>query len=306
MLKIYPLKMLFALCSLALVPLNGGPRKVIILKVFPEATVADLFAATKKGHFGLNMPTAPEFTPRGLFSATPKVMKTYPAFYKLPAGTITTASMIRFIKQSPMLFDADPAMKKTYQAATNEWINSHKAWFTLKTPATTTKLHETSEKVLSLLGKLSLSNPITRLCLQRILSTPKLSRSARFWNASILNKRSTISTAFGKKPEKMKLVVQPNKSWKITSCTAQVLKCFGLGILAGVVPAIVLESIGKNDGSSQLPMITFFGALAVSISSIYSRWMSDYNLTAEPESGIKVRIKIDEGEACDNSGTYAF
>lgn len=276
--------------------INAGNRKNIILKVFPDTTVADLFTTNKNGHLGLNLPIAPEFTKRSLFSAIPEGMSSYKAFYKTPAGTLTTASMIRFIKQSDTLFD-DATAKKTYQKSLNEYILAHKRWFKSKKSEDLVKLHEASNVVRKMLETLELSNPITRLCLQRILSTPKISLFDKALNAVALSKRSTIKAVFGKTEGTTKTIVKPNPSWRATSISIQALKILGVSCLLGIPATMFNDDFGSFVG---------WGSLVAMIFSCYSRWKTDYNLTAEPENGIKVRIAFDEGESYDNSGKFEF
>lgn len=290
------LPVIFALIA---VSAHSGKRTVVTLQVEPESNVADIFrtpvrgssqseGGAHKGLTGFHFPTAPEFTKRRFYQSVPSNMKSYPAFYKTPYGKLTTASMIRFIKQSPSMFD-NKLLRSGYEKALAECIQAHKTWFASKTDENHTKLRECEERILKLLEKLPLENPITRHQLQRMLSTPKRGRITRAWDWLILNKRSAIQTVPGKTAGKPKTIVVPNQSWKLTSLSVQVLKCLPIAWLAGEVSE-------------------YFGQASIILMAASSilRFKKDHRLTVEPSDGIKVKIEFDEGESCDASGDGGF
>ncbi len=260
----------------------AAKRAPITFAVTPDATVADLLISTHKKHTGLNLPRCPEFSSRWFWQQTPAKMSRYAAFFELGCGLIPTAAFIRFIKESPVLFE-DAAIKHLYKKSLADFIAATKKYRARRTKKNLEALRTKEAVVISFLKHLELQNPLIRAKTARIFSTPKHGFFKRFLNSLILPLRSRFKAKPGTKGKK--LCVAPNFLFIPVAATA---------INTAAVYGLFRFAFGEN--IALLPT-------AIMAYKALKAFNNDEKLTREPYEGIKVAIQLDEDPCCDASAS---
>lgn len=276
-------KTFLALICLAMPVTATDKRELVTLN---GSTVADVICSQRDGHVGFKIPLAPQFTQRNLFESFPKGMNEYPALYKTQTGTITTAAMIRFIKQGHALF-TNKQDQEIYKKLLKEAIDAHKEWYTETSKENLDALKKAENNVFEQLKPLSLNSPEIRSKLEVILSSPQRNIISKGLRSLILPNRAWI---FEKEKKDLKTKLMIKKSNFILNFTKQGVAALGpFAILAAF--AHIIKHL--PDKTKLLLVTVIFAVIAnIPVSSLLGTAASftDFKLTPEPGNGIKVVI----------------
>lgn len=300
---------ILALLLMAL-PANAADKRTIV--TLKGSTVADVLSSRSEvdGHIGFNVPLAPHFTERGLFRSFPKGMTEYPALFTTETGTITTAAMIRFIKNGHTLFNSAED-QAAYKKLLKTCIAAHKAWYATKSTDNLVTLRIAEGNIFNLLRRLSLTNSAIRDKLEKLLSSPSKNALAKTYHKLVLPKRAWIA------PQKDAIGSPAVKKSHPLANTAKQLslslgafyiyvRCYS-GTINKIVIGEVLPARAKVktyrdnhpiarkaiDLGLNLPALILLSTL---ITSSYAAF-TDFKLAPEPGNGIKVVIKYASPEA---------
>lgn len=314
-------KLFLAYLTLLLAPIHAktqDPRQTITLRVSKNAsTVADLLTTTMRGKTGFNMPLAPQFTERSFFELAPKEMSSYPMLYETASGTITTAAIVRFIKQmqinTTVLRDLArynyilTEFNEAHETILDDCIEAHKIWYADPSDENLASLQDAEAKGFNYLKTLDLRKQHIRKFVEDALSTPVTPLPK--WN----NAKAFASFDF----QTHQITAWSLRPKNFTSFISKKLKeglpiAFGMAALQYFVVAPMLaprlapmhqpDERGLRFVRKFATYATFalFGGLIASIHLL--NWATEDFTTPEPGDGIKVKIEFDEGESCDASG----
>jgi len=257
---------------------TASPEKKM-LSVDPTATVADVMATREKDsdEFRFQIPTCPEFTSRYFWQIAPRKMKSYKTEHKTEWGTISTATLIRFIKTSDILFE-DAATKQSYKNALSAAIDAHKNWFSNPSEANLARLNVQEKAIEAFLQTLDFSNPFNRKRLEKLLTTPQ-----KGILTSLLHLFSLGNA--------IKFVSKDDKNTKSSFKTPKLGALYP--VVFGMAKSLIsLILIGKNIKNADSPCVIIGIVLAL---QLLRHFKNDTNLTPEVGDGIKVKIEVDYG-----------
>ncbi len=253
----------------------------IKLAIDPTATVADLMCVKKDDSYGFIIPTTPEFTSRFPWQISPWKLKNYKTSYATDWGNeqrIPTASLVRFIKQSDVLFEDFPETRKSYQLALQKAITAHKKWFSNQTQENFIDLRAKEAEVEQLLKTLSFSNPFVEAHLKKILSSPDDSYFTSFLNFLSLPQQVIAA--------------------KITKTTGQVTEKFvprKFGILWPAAWVLIKNTLIAAALSGLVdPGMAKLVCLMALVKILYD-WKTDNNFTPEPAGGVNFDLSVNYG-----------
>ena len=264
---------------------SPAPEKKL-LSVDPTATVADVMATREKDSdkFRFQIPTCPEFTSRYFWQIAPWKMKSYKTAHTTEWGTISTATLIRFIKTSDVLFD-DASTKQSYKNALADAIDAHKNWFSDQSEANLARLKIQEKTVETFLQTLDFSNPFNRKRLEELLSTPAKGIMKSFFHLFSLGN----AIKFVKKDAK-------NAESLFKTPKMGALYPVGFGALKITSVFALFYHIANNNHNANL--ISDLWSCAVTgllIIQLLRHFKNDTNLTPEAGNGVKVKIEVDYG-----------
>lgn len=268
-------------------------RDVIVLQLPPTASVADVIRSPKTGNFVF--PTAPQFTHRSLWQALPRGMSAYPATYETRSGTLPMASMVRFIQQSPHLFDSE-AQYNGYKQALESCIQAHKEWQKHASAETLERLHAAENRVMEHLEVLRLQDGHVRARLEEILSSPTPAWIT-FAHQFVLPKRSWvkyIETNVGQ-PAKQAIVETAGFWEAVGNQKPLFIPLWAMSTLGCILVCLIRDKNALADDGTTLITSAGIGALvALAHSALVApaAWLADYNLTPELGNGTKVVIDL--------------
>ncbi len=258
--------------------IHASPEKKL-LSVDPTATVADVMATKDKDsdEFRFQIPTCPEFTSRYFWQIAPWKMKSYKTEHTTEWGTISTATLIRFIKTSDVLFD-DASSKQSYKNALAGAIDAHKNWFSNPSEANLARLNAQEKAVEAFLQTLDFSNPFNRKRLEKLLTTPQKGILKSFFHLFSLGNA-------------IKFVSKDDKNTKSLFKTPKLgaLYPVGFGIAKFLITLILIR---EKSPLADFPCLMVAILLAF---QLLRHFKNDTNLTPEVGNGVKIKIEVDYG-----------